>query len=113
MERNCYCVHKPGETENEHEASAERNHLKKTLEYDERFKKAESRLNKLEAERQTHISRSNAINGFIKAMMDQPLVLNEWQDQLWNTLVQKVVIQADGTVEFIFKGENTITFRSE
>ena len=85
---------------------------KKTREYDERFKRAESRLEKLKADRQSHISRSSAINEFIKAMMEQPLVLNEWQDQLWNLFVQKAVIQSDGTVEFTFKGENTITVRS-
>ena len=86
---------------------------KKALEYDERFKKAEARLNKLKVDRQSHISRSNAINEFIKAMMEQPLVLNEWQDQLWNVLVQKAVIYANGTIEFTFKGENTITVRNE
>ena len=86
---------------------------KKTREYDERFKKAESRLNKLNADRQSHISRSSAIKDFIKSMMEQPLVLNEWQDQLWNLFVQKAVIQSDGTVEFTFKGENRITVRNE
>ena len=64
-------------------------------------------------DRQSHISRSNAINEFIKAMMEQPLVLNEWQDQLWNLFVQYAVIQADGTVEFTFMGENRITVRNE
>ena len=86
---------------------------KKTREYDERFKKAESRLNKLNADRQSHISRSSAIKDFIKSMMEQPLVLNEWQDQLWNLFVQSAVIQSDGTVEFTFKGENRITVRNE
>ena len=46
---------------------------------------------------------------FIDEMLNAPLVLTEWQDQLWNMLVQKVVVSADGTVAFTFKGEKTIT----
>ena len=53
------------------------------------------------------------IEGFIDEMLNAPLVLTEWQDQLWNMLVQKVVISADGTMAFTFKGEKTITVRVE
>ena len=53
------------------------------------------------------------IEGFIDEMLNATLVLTEWQDQLWNMLVQKAVISADGTVAFTFKGEKTITVRVE
>ena len=49
------------------------------------------------------------MKGFADALMEQPLILTEWQDCLWNLLVQKAVVQADGTVEFTFKGENKVT----
>ena len=85
----------------------------KTAEYDSRFKKAETRLAKLKAERDEHLARSRMIEGFIAEMLNAPLVLAEWQDQLWNMFVQKAVISSDGTVAFTFKGENTITVRVE
>ena len=85
----------------------------KAAEYDSRFKKAEARLAKLKAERDERSARSRMIEGFIDEMLNAPLVLTEWQDQLWNMLVQKAVISADGTVAFTFKGEKTITVRTE
>ena len=83
----------------------------KAAEYDSRFKKAEARLAKLKTERDERFARSRMIEGFIDEMLNAPLVLTEWQDQLWNMLVQKAVISADGTVAFTFKGEKKITVR--
>ncbi len=85
----------------------------KAAEYDSRFKKAEARLTKLKAERDEHSARSRMIECFIDEMLNAPLILTEWQDQLWNMLVQKAVVSADGTVAFTFKGETTITVRME
>ena len=85
----------------------------KAAEYDSRFKKAEARLAKLKTERNERLARSRMIEGFIDEMLNAPLVLTEWQDQLWNMLVQKVVVSADGTVAFTFKGEKTISVRVE
>ena len=84
---------------------------RQTTEYDERYRKAEVKLKKLLNERQERLARSQAVKGFIDAMMEQPLILTEWQDSLWNLLVQKMVVQADGVVEFTLKGENKITVR--
>lgn len=53
------------------------------------------------------------MNGFVDALLKQPLILTEWQDCLWNLLVQKMVVQADGAVEFTFKGENKVTVGME
>jgi len=85
----------------------------RAAEYDSRFKKAEVRLVKLKAERDERTARSRMIESFIEEMLNAPLALTEWQDQLWNMLVQKAVISADGTVAFTFKGEKTITVRVE
>ena len=86
---------------------------KKPAEYDERFKKADARLSKLHAERKEHLARSRSITAFAEGLLKQPLVLEQWDDQLWNLLVLKAVVSTDGTVAFTFKGENTITVRIE
>ena len=81
----------------------------RTAEYDAQFNKAQARLGKLKSEREDRLRRSNAVQEFIKAMLKQPLVLEQWDEQLWCQLIQKAVISSDGTVTFTFRGENSIT----
>ena len=81
----------------------------KISEYKERYRKTEARLGRLQAERDEHISRSKAINMFIEELMQRELVLEQWDEQLWNLLVEKAVVRAAGSVEFVFKGERTVT----
>ena len=85
----------------------------KTAEYDERFRKAEAKLNRLQAERQERLSRSKAIMRFIDDMLERPLLLEKWEDQPWNLLVNQAVVSEDGSVTFAFRGENKITVRTE
>ncbi len=46
---------------------------------------------------------------FIEELMRRELVLEQWDEQLWNLLVEKEVFRSDGSVEFVFKGEKTVT----
>ena len=85
----------------------------KTTEYYERFRKAEAKLNRLQAERQERFSRSKAIMRFIDDMLERPLILEKWEDQPWNLLVNQAVVSEDGSVTFAFRGENKITVRME
>ncbi len=82
-------------------------------EYDAQFNKAQARLDKLTKERQEQLSRSNTISEFIKTMLEQPLVLEQWDEQLWCLLIQKAVVSSDGTVTFTFLGENSIQVKIE
>ena len=86
---------------------------KTTSAYDERYLKAKARLEKLQAERQERLARKQAVERFIEDLLKQPLVLEQWDDQLWNLLVQKMVVSGDGTVVFEFKGENRITVKMD
>ncbi len=81
----------------------------KIAEYNERYRKAEVRLEKLQAERSDRITRSKAINMFIEELMRRDCVLEQWDEQLWNLLLEKAFVRADGSVEFVFKGERTVT----
>ncbi len=84
-----------------------------TADYDARFKKADAHLRKLKKEREDCLSRSSAISEFIETMLEQPLVLEKWDEQLWCQMMEKAVISSDGTVTFTFRGENSITVRIE
>ena len=85
----------------------------RAAEYDAQFNKTQMRLGKLKSEREDRLRRSNAVQEFIKAMLKQPLVLEQWDEQLWCQLIQKAVVSSDGTVTFTFRGENSIQVKIE
>ena len=43
----------------------------------------------------------------------QPVSLDDWDEQAWNLLVSQVTIREDGSAEFVFRGEITITVKAE
>lgn len=59
------------------------------------------------------MARKQAVERFIEDLLKQPLVLEQWDDQLWNLLVQKMIVSGDGTVVFEFKGENRIAVKMD
>ena len=78
----------------------------------ERYKKADEKLARLKAEREDHLTRGKGIRRFLSALDDQAQRLEDWDEQAWNLLVSRVIIQKDGSAEFIFRGEITITVRA-
>lgn len=86
---------------------------RKATEYDERFRKAEARLARLQADRKRNLARCAEVRSFVNAIREQPLVLQCWDEQLWKIMVSQLTVYSDGRVDFIFRGENTITVRAE
>ena len=76
---------------------------------DERFRKADARLNRLEAEKQDRVMRASRVRGFIEALRGQAGPMDVWSEQAWSLLVTQVTVHADGSAEFLFRGENSIT----
>ena len=79
----------------------------------ERYKAADEKLARLKAEREDHLIRGKGIRRFLSALDEQAQSLEDWDEQAWNLLVSRVIIQKDGSAEFIFRGEITITVRAE
>lgn len=67
----------------------------------------------LQADRKRNLARCAEVRGFVNAIMEQPLVLEEWDEQLWKIMVSQMTVHSDGRVVFTFRGENTITVRAE
>ena len=82
---------------------------RKAAEYDERFRKAEARLARLQADRKRNLARCAEVRSFVNAIRELPLVLEEWDEQLWKIMVSQLTVYSDGRVVFTFRGENTIT----
>lgn len=81
--------------------------------YEDRYHKAAERLDRLLAGKEQHLGRQKAIRLFNDSLREQPLVLSEWDLDVWCLLVNKVTVNRDGTLFFTFKGENEITVRAE
>ena len=77
--------------------------------YEERCMQANDEVLRLQAERRERLTRSKEVGRFIREMLRQPLILEEWDSQLWCLLVDKAVVSPAGTVRFVFKGGKEIT----
>ncbi|MBQ9038249.1 MAG: recombinase family protein [Clostridia bacterium] len=85
----------------------------KAAAYDERFRKAEARLNRMKMEKEDRARRSTIVRQFIKALRGQAGPIDVWNEQAWCLLVTQAKVYAEGSVEFIFRGENSITVRAK
>ena len=81
--------------------------------YDERFRKADARLNRLNIEKQDRARRSTVVRQFIESLRGQAGPIDVWNEQAWCLLVTQAKVYADGSMEFIFRGENSITVRAK
>lgn len=91
-----------------------------TIEFDERaaalnerYKTADEKHSRLNAEREEHLTRGKSIRRFLSVLDGQPQNLEAWDEQAWNLLVSQVTIRKDGSAEFVFRGEITITVRAK
>ena len=75
----------------------------------DRHQQAMARLDKLNAELADKANRERELRGFIDALATSPLVLDTWDVQLWRLLVVKGVVGKNGSIEFMFMGEQRIS----
>ena len=76
---------------------------------DERFRKADAKLNRLKAEKQDRLMRVCSVKKYVENLRGQAGPIEVWNEQAWCLLVTQVTVHADGRAEFMFRGENTIT----
>ena len=78
---------------------------------DERFRKADAKLNRLKAEKQDRLMRACSVKKYVENLRGQAGPIEVWNEQAWCLLVTQVTVHADGSAEFIFRGENRITVK--
>ena len=83
----------------------------KAAAYDERFRKAEAKLNRLKAEKQDRLMRACSLKNYVENLRGQAGPIDVWNEQAWCLLVTQVTVHADGSAEFLFRGENRMTVR--
>ena len=74
-----------------------------------RFNKAAERMKELEAECSRRKVKRNELTAFIKAIQHGDAVVTEFSPQLWNTLIERLTVEADGSMRFVFRNGVVIT----
>ena len=74
----------------------------------ERFAELEKRLKDIEAECDRRKIQRSALTGFLKALKSTQAPIAGFTPQLWNALVEKAAVNADGSMVFTFRNGLTI-----
>ena len=76
---------------------------KKYNSYTEKYEKIKSELSKLEDKKQDLKVRRDKIKIFIEDLKSNDKLIDEFDEKLWYTLVQKVIVNTDTEIEVKFK----------
>ena len=55
------------------------------------------------------LGKARTIDGFIKDIKSRPLVITEFDEKLWLTVIDTATVAQDGTIIFKFKNGSEIT----
>ena len=77
--------------------------------YLERHHRASEREAELEATKRERFGKAKLIEVFIKDIARRPLVINEFDETLWLTVIDTATVTQDGTMTFRFKNGSEFT----
>ncbi len=86
--------------ENSRKAMDQKEYSKKYNELVERYKKAQDELTEVEEKHQENKVRKDSIDTFIDRLKSQETILTEFDEALWTSTIDKVVIENDITFHF-------------
>lgn len=75
---------------------------------EERFLEQKDKRVALEAKIEERKARAHELDLFMDTLAERDLILSEWDEQLWLTLVEKGTVLPDGSINFLFKNGTEI-----
>lgn len=75
----------------------------------ERYQKAELRFKAIEDECTKRNSKRRSLSAFAAYLMESDEKITEFTPTLWNAMVEKVLVAANGTLRFIFRNGTEIS----
>ncbi len=78
-------------------------------EYDEEHQKLLSLIEKDENIIQEKNAKAKYMKAFVKDLENRPLILEEWDEGIWNYMIDKATVNKDGTITFLFRNGREIT----
>ena len=84
-------------------AQSQADYATETERIEKRYNDALERYTALEAEKTKRVRKSKELKAFTKTLKQQPLVVAEWNERLWLTLLDTATVNRDGRIMFRFK----------
>ena len=78
------------------QAESEEEYNKRREELVTRYERAQTELEQRNVDRQLRLDQRKKIRRFIETLKKQPLVLPEWDEQLWSQIVESIKLYQDG-----------------
>lgn len=80
-------------------------------EYDKEYAEIINKVNELEDEIRNKKAQAKNLNAFIADLANRPNVLSEWDEDVWNYLVEKATVHEDKTITFLFRNGQEINVK--
>ena len=90
------------------QAESEEEYNKRYSELVERYETARKELEQRNVDRQLRTDQRKKIKRFMDTLKDQPLVLPDWDEQLWARIVESITLHSDKRAEVCFVSGITI-----
>ena len=90
-------------------AQSQAEYAAETERIEKRYNDALEQYNALEAEKEKKIRKSKELKTFTRTLKQQPLVVAEWNERLWITLLDTATVNRKGKIVFRFKSGMEIT----
>ena len=78
-----------------------------------RYEKADKRLTEVTQERDARINRERELRIFISELAEKPLVIEEWDEELWVSILETATVHKDRKITFLFKNGTSIEVGAE
>jgi len=95
--------------ENARTAIDQREFTQRNNGYLKRHRKATERIEELEKEKRKRLAKSQMLAKFISDLKKCPQVLSEFDEGLWLTVIDKVIVATDGTMLFSFRSGTEVS----
>ena len=80
-------------------------------EYDKEYFKILNKVNEIEAQIRNKKIQAKHLNAFIAELPNRPNILIEWDEDVWNYLVDKAVVHEEKSITFLFKNGQEINVK--
>lgn len=78
-----------------------------------RYDKAVAKLATVTEERDRKVNRERELRIFIAELAEKPLVLEEWDEELWVSILETATVYRDNRIVFLFKNGTSIEVGAE
>ena len=96
------------EKENASKKLSQESYDKKYNSLVKRYEKADKRLSEVKKEGDERINRERELRIFISELAEKPLVIEEWDEELWVSVLETATVHKDGRITFLFKNGRSI-----